>query len=52
MKIDANMEELKNDVAERIKSTRRYKNSDKRKSAFVALYNRRVSAITTDSKGI
>lgn len=52
MKIDANIEQVKSDVAARIKWAQSSRNDDKKKSAFVAVYMGIVSAITTVCIGI
>jgi hypothetical protein len=52
MKIDANIEELKKELENRINAVRSWRDDDKRKSTFVAVYLGLVSAITTVSIGI
>lgn len=52
MKIDANIEQVKSDVAARIKWVQTSRKDDKKKSAFVAVYMGIVSAITTVCIGI
>ncbi len=52
MEIDADIEQLKNDLATQIQRTRANRADDKRKSAFVAVYVGIVSAVTTVCIGI
>jgi len=52
MKIDADIEQVKSDVTEKKMRMKAYRKSDKRKSAFVAVYMGVVSAITTICIGI
>ncbi len=52
MEINADIEKLKNDVAERINKSQYRRSDDKRKAAFVAVYVGLVSAITTVCIGI
>ena len=52
MKIDADIEKVKSDIAERIKWAKASRRDDKKRSAFVATYMGLVSAITTICIGI
>ncbi len=52
MEIDADIEQLKSDLAAEIQRTRANRATDKRKSAFVAIYVGIVSAVTTVCIGI
>ena len=52
MKIDADIEQVKTDVAAKIQWARASRREDKKKSAFVAIYMGVVSAITTICIGI
>ena len=52
MEIDANIEELKKELENRINAVHSWKDDDKRKSTFVAVYLGVVSAITTVCIGI
>lgn len=52
MEIDANIEELKRDLANMIDRSWKNRRSDRRKSAFVAVYVGIVSAVTTVCIGI
>jgi len=52
MEINANIEQVKSDVADRIKWARTSRIDDRRKSAFIAVYTGVASAITTICIGI
>ena len=52
MEVDADIEQLKSDLALQMKRTRANRTVDKRKSAFVAVYVGIVSAVTTVCIGI